>query len=331
MNTTSTITPALQVYYDRNLLVRALPLLTLSKFGQRRPLKRASGNQIKFRRFGALPLATTPLTEGVTPAGRVGSVTDITATIALYGDYMIVTDVVSLVEQDPVLTEFGVMLGEQAGQTIEYLTWSALVAGTNVQYNNGAARNTLNTVITIGNVRKVVRTLKRANAKHITKMVDPSTNIGTLAVAPAFVAVVHPDSEPTIRGLSGFVSVENYGSGKAPMEGEIGSVNQVRFIVTTMARVFPDAGLAIGADGMISTSGVNNDVYATLFFAENAFGMTELEGGGITNIVKALGSGGSEDALNQRGSTGWKGFYVATILNDSFMVRLEHTNLTTPV
>ena len=42
-------------------------------------------------------------------------------------------------------------------------------------------------------------------------------------------------------------------------------------------------------------------------------------------IVKAPGSSGSADPLNQRGSIGWKvGFFAAAVLQDDFIVRIEH-------
>ena len=40
-------------------------------------------------------------------------------------------------------------------------------------------------------------------------------------------------------------------------------------------------------------------------------------------FVKELGSSGSSDPLDQRGSIGWKANVVAKILNQSWMVRIE--------
>ena len=65
------------------------------------------------------------------------------------------------------------------------------------------------------------------------------------------------------------------------------------------------------------------DVYSTLFLGANAYGVTEVEGGGLRHIVKALGSGGTSDPLDQRSTAGWKGIKTAEILTDAFMVRVE--------
>ena len=64
-------------------------------------------------------------------------------------------------------------------------------------------------------------------------------------------------------------------------------------------------------------------VYATLILGDNAYGVTELEGGGLEHIVKQLGSAGTADALNQRSSVGWKLTKTAERLVEQFMVRIE--------
>jgi len=65
------------------------------------------------------------------------------------------------------------------------------------------------------------------------------------------------------------------------------------------------------------------DVYSTLIFGANAYGVTEVTGGGLEHIVKQLGSGGTADPLNQRSTAGWKGTKVAELLVDNYLIRLE--------
>ena len=70
-----------------------------------------------------------------------------------------------------------------------------------------------------------------------------------------------------------------------------------------------------GADG--------RPVYATLLFGENAYGTTEIVGGGLEHIVKQLGSAGTADPLNQRATVGWKATKAAVRLVEPFMIRIE--------
>ena len=65
------------------------------------------------------------------------------------------------------------------------------------------------------------------------------------------------------------------------------------------------------------------DVYATLVIGDNAYGTTELSGGGLQHIVKQLGSAGTADPLNQRATVGWKATKAAVRLVEAFMVRIE--------
>lgn len=65
------------------------------------------------------------------------------------------------------------------------------------------------------------------------------------------------------------------------------------------------------------------DVYSTLIVGADAYGVTELDGGGLQHIVKQLGSSGTADPLNQRATAGWKLTKVAERLVEQYMVRIE--------
>ena len=62
-------------------------------------------------------------------------------------------------------------------------------------------------------------------------------------------------------------------------------------------------------------------VFCTLFLGENAYGVTDVEGGGLEHIVKQRGYG--NDPLNQRSSVGWKATKVAKRLVEEYMIRFE--------
>ena len=179
LTTRSQIAVEQDAFYDRNLLFRAIPLFVHTQFAQIRDIPRNAGTgTIRFRRYGNLAAATTPLTEGVTPAGSQLSTTDITCTISQYGDFVTVTDVLDFTSQDPVLMEAGEILGDQAGDTIDQLTRDVINAGTVLARINGRA-NRVNIaagdVLTSAAIDTGVLALKNAKARKITSMVDPST------------------------------------------------------------------------------------------------------------------------------------------------------------
>lgn len=327
LNTLAQIPPGTQAFYDRNLLVRAVPADVHGRFGQIRPISKRQGNQIKFRRYEALTAITTPLTEGVTPSGSQLSVTDITSTLQTFGDFVTITDLVDFTNQDPVLTEAGEVLGEQGGTAVDLVRANTLAAGTNVIFTNGSTRAGLNT--TIANdiaLRTAIRALHRQNSKFLRNIISATTSVSTTPVRKAYVSIVRADTEAQLESVSGYLPVSEYSSAMRAEEDEVGSFRNIRFFASENAKVFINSGAVAGT--MIST-GANADVYITLILGANAYGVVPLTGEAMRNIIKPLGSAGAADPLNQRATSGWKAITTTQILNQNFMTRIEHTNLVT--
>lgn len=303
-------------FYDRALLERAVPAFVHTRFAQVRDIPRNSGtNVIKFRRYGSLTANTTALTEGVTPSGTQLSVTDITATVAQYGDYVTITDKVMMETYDPILTETAEILGEQAGDSIDQLCRNVISAGTTVQYaSTASSTGTVTAAMTLNRaeVKQAVRTLRGNNAKPITSMIDPSSGYNTVPVGRSFIGIVSEDTAYDLDDATGWIPVEKYPNKSNVMMDEIGSLANVRFIMTSNARVKASSGAA------------TNDVHCSLIFGQNAYAISRISGETLKNIVKPLGSAGSADPLDQRATSGWKLTFVAKILNENFIVRVEH-------
>lgn len=336
------ISPAVAAWATVRMLKRALPLLVFEKFGQTYPMPTNSTQTAKFRRYflsgatgsagngaGAFytPLATTPLVEGVTPDGRSLANQDYTVQLAQYGDFVTITDVVNDTHPDNILAEATDLLGENAAETVETLRYNVLKAGTNVFYaNQVASRALVATKITLADQRRVTTALNRQNAKKITSVVASTADFNTKSVEAGYAAVVHPDLETDIRDMTGFKPVSDYGPHTTPWEGEIGSVEQVRYISTTVAKPFEGAGVAVAsAPLMRSNLGVNVDVYPVIYFARDAFGIVPLKGHSSMTPMVVNPKPAAGDPLGQRGTVGWKLWTATVILQDAFMARLEVT------
>lgn len=338
MTVYSDITPRQTAFSVANLLDRAMPHMMIERFGQAYPIPKNNTKVAKWRRYymtggsGSysgtagdfnVPLADTPLVEGVTPAGSTLENRDYTVTLQQYGDFLRYTDVIVDTHEDfpPLLREMTDILGEQAAHTIETLRFNVLKAGTNVFYANGSTRNAVNTPLTLGLQRRITRSLKRQNAKPITNMLASTVKYNTQPIESAFIALCHPDVENDIRELDGFISVKQYGSNTEPMEGEIGNVEDVRYIRSTVFESWADAGGAAGA--MLSTSGTNADVYPILYLARDAYGIVPLRGKEAVEVMVVQPKATDNDPLAQRGTIGWKCWNATVILQDAFMVRAE--------
>lgn len=305
-----------------DMLRHSEPWLVLSKMGMTKPLPKNKAEQMKFRRAIPLPVATTPVVEGVTPTAQKISYEDVNVTLKQYGRPIEITDKVTELSEDPVMDTATMLAGEQAGGTIEQVLYGVLKAGTNVVYANGANRAAVNTVLTLNKQRAVTRVLAAQKALKITRMVKSGPEYGVSAVEAAYVAVGHTDLDSEIRNLAGFVPVAKYGQRTPISEHEIGTVEQVRYILSPDLAPFTDAGGAKGA--MVSTTGVNADVYPILFFGQDAFAQVPLKGEeAITPMVLQPGTPSKSDPMGQRGYVSWKAWYAAVILNDLWMCRLE--------
>lgn len=296
--TTDTLTPEMKTYYDKLLIKLTGPALVHDQFAQKRNIPKNGGKKIEFRKFDPLPKALTPLTEGVTPKGKKMSVTDITAEVSQYGDYILLSDVIQMTSIDPIVVEATEEIAEQAGKTLDTVTREVINAGTNVQYAGGAATRSAITaanVLNVMEVMKAVTTLKGQNAKP---------------VGDSFVAVLHPYVALDLMRDEEYKEMFKYTNAKPMYEGEIGKFSNVRFVESTEAKIWNLAG-----DGV--------SVFSTLVIGKNAYGTTEIEGGGLQHIVKPLGSSGAADPLNQRSTVGWKALKTAVMLVQQYMVRIE--------
>lgn len=303
LNTQTTGSAGLSVemktYYSDYLIDNAQPELVHDQFGQKHPIPQNGGKTIEFRKFVPLGKALDEIVEGVTPNGQDLTVTKLEATVAQYGNYVTLSDIVQLTAIDNVLVETTKLLGSQAGMTLDTITREVLNGGTNVIYSGGKEARTSLTAdckLTVDDIYKAARFLKQQNAPKI---------------EGGYVAIIHPDVAYDLMRDEEWIDVHKYSATTEIFEGEIGKIAGVRFVETTEAKIFADGGAS------------GRDVYSTLVLGANAYGVTELSGGGLKHIVKQLGSGGTSDPLDQRGTAGWKATKVAVRLVENYMTRIE--------
>lgn len=315
----NSLSAEMKTFYDMTLIDEAGPRLVHDQFGQKRPIPKNGGKTIEFRKFTPLAKVTGALTEGVTPAGNKLDVTTKTSTVKQYGDFIVISDVLDLTAIDPVLAETVKLLGDQSGLSMDTVTRNVInagTAGTNVSYcpkigTGGAktevdSRSGMDTTckLTVDMVQRTVAKLRAQNAPTF----DGS-----------YVAIIHPYVAYDLMRDPEWTEAHKYAQPENLFEGEIGKIGGVRFVETSEAKIWRDSTCPAQSDATPAYYGV----FSTLFLGKNAYGVTEVTGGGLRTIVKQLGSGGTEDPLDQRASAGWKGMKTAEILVDNYMVRVE--------
>lgn len=304
------------------MLAHAEPILCCQKFAQTKPIPKNKAEGAKFRRPVPFAVATTPLTEGVTPTAQALTYEDVPVTLAQYGAVVEITDKVQDMAEDPVLKDASMLCGEQAAETTELLTWNVLKAGSSVFYANGTQRTDVNTVLTLNKLQAAVRLLKKNRAKLVTEMLSGSTNYKTEPVGAGFIAFGHTDLDSDIRNIAGFVPVELYGQSTKALPYEIGKVQNVRFVLSPLFTAVANGGGAKGS--MVSTGGTSADVYQLVIIAKDSYALTPLKGStAITPMVLAPGVARGGDPLGQKGTVGWKTWFAALRLNEAWMTRIE--------
>ena len=287
-------------FYSKYLIQLADAKLVHDQFGQKRPIPAGNGKTIEFRKFNPLAKITNALVEGVTPEGQALDVTKLTATVNQYGGFVRLTDILDLVSIDDVKTETTRLIGSQAGRSLDTVVREILNGGTNVQYHEGERGSrseiTSSDHLTVKAVKRAVRTLKRNNCEKINGN---------------YVGIIHPDVAFDLMNDPEWVEWHKYTTPENMYTNEIGMIAGVRFVETTEAKIFESAG-----------SG-SMDIYSTLIIGANAYGTTDIEGGGLEFIVKQKGSGGTSDPLDQRSTIGWKATKTAERLVEDYMVRIE--------
>lgn len=376
----------MRVYYDDELIQNAEPYLVHDRFAQKKPIPRNKGKTINFRKYDPLPKALTPLTEGVKPEGRKLNVSTIEATVEQFGDYVEITDMLDLTAVDDNLLEASVLLGSQAGRTLDTITREVMNGGSNVQYGEGrvSGRHLLVGGETTGNDYFTVRAIRKA-ARFLKTMNAP-------LYEGSYWGIIHPDTDFDIQDDPDWKRPHEYVDTDNIYDDEIGKIANVRFVETTEAKVFHAEDLtaaareltvksceskvvtvneaitageaaalagrlviiegqlceveeaAAGAAGAATLTladapatapaadnviypgeagAKGRDVYSTVIVGANAYGVTEVTGGGLQHIVKQLGSAGTADPLNQLATAGWKATKVAERLVEAYMIRIE--------
>ena len=350
ITTQTEIAGPVNVVYQTELLRRAqalCPYFVGSKPGE---LRSHSGTfTVKWRRYEHLTPTTTPLAEITgsvvfpTRTAVQPSVTDITATVQKYGQFIFLNEEVDLVNINRVAMELTGVLGENAGRSLNRLqrnelednSTSILAGAATTASSIGATQFVSRTLLS-----RVVNELQRQDAMKFLAMTRGSQNIGTAPVRESFWAFCHPDTEEDLRTLTGFNSVETYAGQTETEIGEIGHVGGIRFIATTESTIDAGSGATVTSTATISGRETSNrgDLYNTVVIGKEFHGSLGLDATHVKTAYRpedrlpavmminhAKGSGGVADPLNEIASVGWKTWHAAKILNANWGRVVKHT------
>jgi N4-gp56 family major capsid protein len=313
--------------------------------------KNGGSASVKWERINNLTATTTALGEFQGNAaflyGRqlvTPTVSNVTAAMAKYGQAIQLTEEIDLYNVNTRAMKFLDTLGANAGESLNALMFAVYQAAgaTQTRFCNGSAggaANLSNTAAAIGltDIKFAVNGLNNAAAMPFTPLGTGSTNIGTLPIRSSYYGICHVDEEEDLRGLTGFIPVEQYAGYTETMPFEFGAVGGVRWASTQVSTIASQAGKKT-AVGFRGTSTILNDVYDSFIYGKEAIGTVGLGNMHAANsyemynpkappavelIYKSLGSAGAGDPFNEIASLAWKAFFVGKILNASWVYKLR--------
>ena len=225
--------------------------------------------------------STLPEGSGAINKRSIKKVT-ISTNFARYGEMIDFTDEVDMFAEDSVQVQYREELGLLANRRAEDLIQLDMLTSTNVMYSGTAAampevgQDTAaadgsdddDSRVSYDLIRKGVRKLVRNRAMRNTSIVTGSTKIDTRTINKAFYAIIGPeikfDLESVVRGdvtANGqteyvYVPAYKYASATNLAEGEVGAMNDVRFIESESQLVYRGAGNVIPGSytGNLSTT-----------------------------------------------------------------------------
>jgi N4-gp56 family major capsid protein len=240
-----------QTAYDRLAYFALRPALYFDRAADVQPTNQSMpGSSVVFNFQNDLAIASTPLNESTDVTAVALSSSQVTVTLAEYGNATITTAALraeGFVDIDPIQAN---VIGYNAAVSIDEVAKNVLVAGNNVDYSTGtgAVPTARNMITPLNTLRATDCRLERA------RLVE--SNVPTFG--GYYVAYIHPDVAFDLRAETGSGSWRQPHEYSQPGEiwsNEVGVFEGSRFVEVPRAPIFADAG----------SSTTDTDVYATLF------------------------------------------------------------------
>lgn len=207
------------------------------------------------------------------------------------------------------LNEATRVLSLQLGLTIDTLIRNMMVStASSISCSNGVNGNTPTEITTV-DIKTAVRALRLGNARLMTKPIPGENRFATSPVRSSYWGFMDVTIQNDLEACADFLSAANYPNPMDALDAEWGSTNNVRWL--------------------LSTNGYNNGaspaVWNSIILGQESYGVVKLGSKEAEFVVKPLGSAGTSDPLNQRGSVGYKYPFATRLLNDNWITRLLST------
>src|SRR6266850_2929022 len=314
--TTTGITQFIPSYYDRLLLDNLYPDLYLFQFGVKKSIPRNFGKTIQFTRYYKATSTNALLpaqigTEGTPIFTSALSATSVTATISGFGSAIGVSDLIVMTAISDVVRGAVTELSKGAALKIERKTRQTISA-------SGALLPARNAA---GTTSQLIATLSTTQGKDLYRAVAKLRQSDARTWSDGyFAAVMHPRVGFDIKNDIGtttpgaWVEINKYATNETVnmcYRGEVGRIGGARVVESSEAKQLYGVPISLSASG-----------FMTMVIGPGAYGEVELDSMAASVYVHQVGSAGSADPINQRGSVGIKVYFAPVVLEAARMVRI---------
>lgn len=208
------------------------------------------------------------------------------------------------------MNECAARLGVSLRQTEDQLTRDMLQATASFINCTGGVNGDNPTNITRFDVDTVVRALLNNNAYTILDNIEGEDKFGTAPVRDAYFAMCSTNLTGNLDQVQGFIQKNQYPSPMNALRSEWGSIGNLRFLISSIGSVTPNA------------SALNANVYNIFVTGMEGYACIEQDGYSATFIYRPPIYDGPL-ALNA--SVGYKFAEVPRITNDLWVLNLRAT------
>lgn len=291
------------------MLLTANPILRFAQVvTEKTELGTQAGEGIAFTKYGALTGAST-LTEGTAMATASLATTQITITVAEHGKAVSVSELRLRTSFTDVLSDAAQLLGRHLAVDYDSRVRDVLCASTNVAYANDKATRAVLTASDTFSVDLVQEAVEALATNKAPKFFG----------GEAYLCFVHPHQSRGLRNDPSWINARNYAAPGQLLTGEIGRIDDVRFIETTQCLKVDTSG-NIFADG--TDTGVNEGTYNSSISTYKAVIVGDHVLGHATALPPELRDNGIEDFGRQR-SIGWYGIDGLGLIETGHVYVLE--------
>lgn len=283
----------MKTFYSKDLIKNAKPNLIHDQAAQKVNIPQGSGKVIEFRKFSKLPKVTAALTDGVTPDGSSLEVTNLTATVEQYGDYVTLSDRLITEAIDPMILNTNQLLADQAGRTGDTITRDVINGGSNKYLVPSVSSGTETAVL----LRKDLVGTCLLRVKDIVNAVTRLKRMDAPKINGYYLGFIHPDLSGDLQNSEGWQEVHKYAAPEEIFAGELGRIGGVRWMESSECKIIGPSVISDGLNRLTVEVAIESSS-TTVYVSEELTAATPTTAipvyiNGVANTITKIEDGGA--------------------------------------